>query len=372
MEYIFSLLLPGLGHLYRRLSYRALGFFAVLAIHGSILWLAVHKGRFALLAKEIPKRYAGGYWFSTLTLLGIFFLIWVLALVDLWRQRRAEGEIKGWSYWGLVWRRFKRDPKGISGALIILFMLYLALFAPFFARGDPIKMDLRNYLKPPSREHPMGTDNFGRDILDRAIYGSRTALGIGAVATIINMLLGGLLGLIGGFYRGAVDAIIMRFLEIINSIPFLLFAMLAVSIFGSSVPILIIVLGIFGLQPARIIRSEVLSVREEDYILAAKALGVGQFRLIFRHVLPNAIASLLVTTTMSVGVNIIVIAGLSFLGLGIKPPTPDWGSMLRDAQEFFRAAWWMAVFPGLFIAVTVFGFNILGDSLRDVMDPRLK
>jgi peptide/nickel transport system permease protein len=164
----------------------------------------------------------------------------------------------------------------------------------------------------------------------------------------------------------------MRFLEILNSIPFFLFALLAMSIFGSNVPVMMIVLGIFGLQPARIIRSEVLSVREEDYVMAARALGVGTWRLIFRHVLPNAIASLVVTTTMRVGVNIIVIAGLSFLGLGIKPPTPDWGSMLRDAQEYFRVAWWMAVFPGLFIVITVFGFNILGDSLRDVMDPRLK
>ncbi len=372
MEYLLSILLPSLGHMYRRLWTRAFCILGVVLAHGGILWLAIQKGRFALLAEKIPKRYAGGYWFSTLMLLGIFFLIWVFALVDLWRQGRRREEIRGQSYWSLVWRRFKRDPKGISGALIILFMLYLALFAPFFSRGDPIKMDLRNYLKPPSWEHPMGTDNFGRDILDRAIYGSRTALGIGAVATIINMLLGGFLGLVSGFYRGAADAIIMRFLEIINSIPFLLFAILAVSIFGSSIPILIIILGIFGLQPARIIRSEVLSVREEDYILAAKAIGAGQLRLIFRHVLPNAIASLLVTTTMSIGVNIIVIAGLSFLGLGIKPPTPDWGAMLRDAQEFFRTAWWMAIFPGIFIAVTVFGFNILGDSLRDVMDPRLK
>jgi len=372
MEYFLSILMPGLGHLYRRLWARGLGIICLVLIHVGILWLAIQKGRFALLAENIPKRYARGYWFSTSILLGVFFLIWIFTVVDLWRKQRSRREIGGQSYWNLVWHRFKRDPKGIGGALIILFMLYLALFAPFFSRGDPIKMDLSNYLKPPSLEHPMGTDNFGRDILDRAIYGSRTALGIGVVATIINMLLGGFLGLVSGFYRGAADVVIMRFLEIINSIPFLLFAILAVSIFGSSIPILIIILGIFGLQPARIIRSEVLSVREEDYILAAKAIGAGQLRLIFRHVLPNAIASLLVTTTMSIGVNIIVIAGLSFLGLGIKPPTPDWGAMLRDAQEFFRTAWWMAVFPGLFIAVTVFGFNILGDSLRDVMDPRLK
>jgi peptide/nickel transport system permease protein len=141
---------------------------------------------------------------------------------------------------------------------------------------------------------------------------------------------------------------------------------------GSSIPTLILTLGIFGLGPARIIRSEVLSVREEDYILAARAVGTPTGRLILRHVLPNAIASLLVVTTMSIGVNIIIVAGLSFLGFGVRPPIPSWGAMLQQAQEFMRTAWWMAIYPGLCILFTVFGFNILGDSLRDVLDPRLK
>jgi len=371
MRYVLSLILPGVGHLYSGLYIRALLFLTAVAVHSGILGLAIARGRFVWLVGNIPSRMYKSYWFSSVVLLGLLGLIWIAALWDLFRQRRRSEQV-GQSYWNLVGRRFRRDAKGLLGAGIILVMLYLALFAPFFARNDPLKMDLFNVRSPPSAEHPFGTDHFGRDILDRIIYGTRTALGIGAVATLLNMLLGGILGLLGGFYRGATDAVIMRFLEIINAIPFLLFALLAMSIFGSSIPVMIIVLGIFGLQPARIIRSEVLSVREEDYVLAARALGVSTWRLIFRHVFPNAIASLLVTTTMSIGVNIIVVAGLSFLGFGIKPPTPDWGSMLGDAQEFFRTAWWMAVFPGLFIVATVFGFNILGDSLRDVMDPRLK
>jgi peptide/nickel transport system permease protein len=371
MKYVLSLLVPGLGHLFQGFYARGAGFLAALGVHGLILWLAIAKGRLVWIAHDVAPRLVRGYWFSSVVLICLFGVIWILALWDLFRLEHGAERV-GQSYWNLVWRRFKRDAKGLIGAGIILAMLYLALFSPFFARGDPLKMDLFNVRQPPSIEHPFGTDHFGRDILDRVIYGSRTALGIGAVATMLNILLGGILGLLGGFYRGAADAVIMRFLEIINAIPFLLFALLAMSIFGSSIPIMIIVLGIFGLQPARIIRSEVLSVREEDYITAARALGVSTGRLIFRHVFPNAIASLLVTTTMSIGVNIIVIAGLSFLGFGIKPPTPDWGAMLGDAQEFFRTAWWMAVFPGLFIVITVFGFNILGDSLRDVMDPRLK
>lgn len=371
MRYLLSLLVPGLGHLYVRLYGRAAFFLMATLLHVGIGGFAVARGRLVWLARDVPHRMYKTYWFSSVILIGLLGLIWFWSLLDLYRAGRRPEQV-GQSYWNLVGRRFRRDAKGLLGAGIILVMLYLALFAPFFARNDPLKMDLFNVRSPPSAEHPFGTDHFGRDILDRVIYGSRTALGIGAVATLLNMLLGGVLGLLGGFYRGGTDAVIMRFLEIINAIPFLLFALLAMSIFGSSIPIMIIVLGIFGLQPARIIRSEVLSVREEDYVLAARALGVGTWRLIFRHVFPNAIASLLVTTTMSIGVNIIVVAGLSFLGFGIKPPTPDWGSMLGDAQEFFRTAWWMAVFPGLFIVITVFGFNILGDSLRDVMDPRLK
>jgi len=371
MRYALSLILPGLGHLYAGFYTRAMLFLASLVIHGGILWLAVARGQLVWMAHGVPARILKGYLFSSLVLVAFLGLTWVLALWDLYRLGKRPEQI-GQSYWSLVGRRFRKDPKGLVGVGIIFMILYLALFSPFFAPFDPIKMDLINVRAPPSPKHPLGTDHFGRDILSRVIYGSRTALGIGVMATLLNMLLGGILGLLGGFYRGPTDAVVMRFLEILNSIPFLLFALLAMSIFGSSIPILILVLGIFGLQPARIIRSEVLSVREEDYILAAKALGVSTWRLIFRHVFPNAIASLLVTTTMSIGVNIVTVAGLSFLGFGVKPPTPDWGNMLGDAQEFFRTAWWMAVFPGLSIVVTVFGFNILGDSLRDVMDPRLK
>jgi len=372
MAYILSLLFPGLGHLLLRAYRRALFFSFLMLIHGGILALAVIKGRLGWVAVgKVPERYLPGYWLSTWILVGFFVLIWIWAIFDIYRLLHRKEE-RGQSYWQIVWRRFKKDAKGITGASIVLVMLYLALFSPFFAQGDPIKMNFTAIRQPPSLKYPFGTDHFGRNILDRVIYGARTALGIGAVATLLNMIFGGILGLIGGFYRGVADAIIMRFLEILNSIPFFLFALLAVSIFGSDPITLMIVLGIFGLQPARIIRSEVLSVREEDYITAARAIGVSTWRLIFRHVMPNAIASLLVTTTMSIGVNIIVIAGLSYLGLGIKPPTPDWGYMLHESQEFFRVAWWMAVFPGFFIALTVFGFNILGDSLRDVMDPRLK
>lgn len=371
-DYILSLLLPGLGHITHGWWRKGLVFWALLAIQGGTLYLAILRGRLAWFAYSASKS-PSEYWFSTSILFLLFFVVWAFALFDLRRSIRMRSEENyARGYWQIVARRFSKDPKGIVGLLIILFVCYVALFAPFYARGNALKMDLVNFLASPSPEHPLGLDNFGRDILDRLIFGARVALGIGGMATVLNMLFGGFLGLIGGYFRGVSDAVIMRLLEILNSIPFLVLALLIISMWGSSIPTLIVVLGIFGLGPARIIRSEVLSVREEDYILAARAVGAPTGRIIVRHVLPNAIASLLVVTTMSIGVNIIVVAGLSFLGFGVKPPTPSWGAMLQQAQEFMRTAWWMAVYPGLCIIITVFGFNILGDSLRDVLDPRMK
>ena len=381
-DIILSLLLPGLGHIGRGWWGKALLFLGALLVLGATLGLAVAKHRLSWLAG------APDYWFSTVMMFVFLALVWFWALYDLWRMVRARAEKHyAFGYWQMASSRFSRDPKGIVGLLTIVLVLHVAIFAPFFASGHSfegvrgymkpvqlgIKMDLLNFQARPTADHPLGTDNFGRDVLDRIIFGSRVALGIGAVATLLNMLLGGFLGLIGGYFRGVSDAILMRILEVINSIPFLVLALLIRGLWAEGgILSLMLILGIFGLQPARIIRSEVLSVREEDYVTAARAIGVPTWRIILKYVLPNAIASLMVVTTMSIGVNIIVVAGLSFLGYGVPPPTPSWGAMLQEAQEYMRTAWWMAVFPGLSIVVTVFGFNILGDSLRDVLDPRLK
>jgi len=362
-----TLLCPGLGQIARGWWGKGTLFMALLAVQGATIGLAVSKHRFAWLAGSSK------YWVSTTMMFIVLAGVWAWAFLDLLyaiRRKRENTTVR--TYGQMTARRFSRDPKGIVGLLIILLVLHVALFAPFLVRQDPLKMDLVNFLGAPSPEHLLGQDNFGRDVLDRLIYGARVALGIGAVATLLNMVFGGLLGLLGGYFRGMTDAVIMRILEIINAIPFLVLALLVISLWGSSVVSLMLILGIFGLGPARIIRSEVLSVREEDYVLSAKAIGVPTSRIILRYVLPNAIASLLVVTTMSIGVNIIVVAGLSFLGFGVRPPIPSWGAMLQQAQEFMRTAWWMAVYPGLCIIITVFGFNILGDSLRDVLDPRLK
>ncbi len=381
-DVVLTLLLPGLGHLAHGWWGKALLFLGALLALGATLGLGVAKHRFSWLAGPTD------YWFSTVMMFVLLALVWIWALYDLRRAIRERAEKHYvFGYWQMSFSRFTRDPKGIVGLLTIVLVLHVAIFAPFFASGHSFKgvtgyvkpvshaiqMNLLNFQARPSSDHPLGTDNFGRDVLDRIIYGSRVALGIGAVATLLNMLLGGFLGLVGGYFRGVSDAILMRILEVINSIPFLVLALLVLSLWREGgILSLMLILGIFGLQPARIIRSEVLSVREEDYVTAARAIGVPTWRIILKYVLPNSIASLMVVTTMSIGVNIIVVAGLSFLGYGVPPPTPSWGAMLQEAQEYMRTAWWMAVFPGLSIVFTVFGFNILGDSLRDVLDPRLK
>ncbi len=381
-DIVLSILLPGLGHLGRGWYGKGMLFLGALALFGATMGLAVAKHRLAWFAG------APDYWFSTTMLFIVLAVVWIAALLDLRRTLRAHvAKQYTFGYWQMTIRRFSRDPKGIVGLLIILLVVHVALFAPFLASGHgfkgvkgyikpishAIQMDLINFQAPPSAQHPLGTDNFGRDVLDRIIFGTRVALGIGAVATLLNMVFGGFLGLLGGYFRGTIDAVLMRILEIVNSIPFLVFVLLILSLWreGGILSVMLI-LGIFGLQPARIIRSEVLSVRQEEYVTAARAIGVSTPRIILRYVLPNAIASLMVVTTMRIGVNIIIVAGLSFLGYGVSPPIPSWGAMLQEAQEYMRTAWWMAVYPGLCIVITVFGFNILGDSLRDVLDPRLK
>lgn len=356
-------LFPGFPHMTRGRWKSGLLWSLLFLVHAFLLGLGIYRGKM-LFFSENPAI------ISSIMVLVLIIAIWILSFVQL--NSSSDGESAGgYSYWDIVKRKFSRDKKGITGAIIVLIMVYMAIFAPFLATDDPIEMNYSNSLAPPYINHPLGTDNYGRDIFSRIVFGSRVALGIGAGATLFNMVFGGFLGLIAGFYKGITDSLVMRLLEIINSIPFLVLAILVVSVFGSSPLTLIVVLGIFGLYPARIIRSEVLSVREEEYISAAQAVGAGDLRVLFRHVLPNAMASLLVVTTMRIGVNIIIVAGLSFLGLGINPPTPSWGAMLQQAQEYIRIGWWMAIWPGLAIFLTVLGFNLLGDSFRDVLDPKL-
>lgn len=275
------------------------------------------------------------------------------------------------SYVRMISRRLSRDPKGLVGIGILAAFAFLALVAPFIS-SDPLFMDFTATLQPPSSTHLLGTDMYGRDIFSRIVFGTRYTLGIAVTATALNVILGATLGLITGYFRGVTDAVVMRILEIMNSIPFLMLAILIVAVFGSSTPMLILVLSIFVLQPTRIVRSQVLELRERDYVKAALALGASRTRIIFRHLLPNTVATLLVVTSIRVGQNILALAGLSFLGMGILPPTPSWGAMLQEGRAYILQAPWLGFFPGSAIFVVVLAFNLLGDSLRDALDPRLK
>lgn len=282
-----------------------------------------------------------------------------------------------------MWRRFRRNPVGMVGLFIVLVLIFSAIFADVIAPAvyDPILgevpayefQDLGNRNTFPSREHPFGTDNFGRCIFNRVVHGSRISLLVGFVVVGISMVVGVILGTVAGYYGKASDSIIMRFIDIMMAIPNILLAISIVAALGAGLVNLMIAVGIGSIPLfARQVRSSVLSVREQEFIEAARAIGAKDLRIMFLHILPNCMAPIIVRATMGMAVAILSAAALSFIGLGVEPPTPEWGAMLSEGRRFIRDHWPSTVFPGLAIALVVFGLNMLGDGLRDVLDPRLK
>jgi peptide/nickel transport system permease protein len=278
-------------------------------------------------------------------------------------------------------RKFWRDRFNIlwrnslakTGLVVIVIYLIVAFLGPFFVPFDPYQLDLPNTLKAPSVEHLFGTDEFGRDILSRIIIGARISLFVGVATVIISFILGTLLGAAAGFCGGLTDSIIMRVMDIKLSFPDILLAIVVVTILGPGLQNVVLAVGVQSTPMfARMIRSTVLSVKESDYVLAARGLGANNMRILFKHVLPNCMAPMIVLGTLRVGTAIITASGLSFLGLGAQPPTPEWGAMLASGRNYLRAASWVSTIPGLAIMAVVFGFNVLGDGLRDAMDPRMK
>ncbi|GAA5532242.1 ABC transporter permease [Deinococcus aluminii] len=268
-------------------------------------------------------------------------------------------------------RKWLRRPTVILGAALVLLFLFLAIAAPLVAPYDPIQQDFLRPTQPPNPQHWLGTDQYGRDLLSRVIYGARTALLAVLVADGLALVLGGFLGLLAGYYRGWVDSVLMRVMDVLLAFPYLLLALIIVAGLGPSLLNAMIAIGIvYTPQYARLIRGQVLSVRELEYVQSARALGANDARVMLRHVLPNSVIALVVLATLQAGTVIVETAALSFLGLGAQPPTPDWGAILADGQSYFLTAWWIATFPGLAILLVVLGFNLLGDALRDQLDPR--
>jgi peptide/nickel transport system permease protein len=249
--------------------------------------------------------------------------------------------------------------------------LLIALFAPWVAPYDPIEQHLYERLSPPSVEHPFGTDDFGRDILSRVIYGTRISLRIGIVAVLIALSVGMAIGLAAGFYGGVTDQVLMRLMDLMLAFPSILLAIGIVAVLGPGLENAMLAIGVVAIpQYARIIRASTLSVREADYVQALRALGASDVRIIWTAILPNCLAPLIVQTTLSLATAILDAAGLSFLGLGAQPPTPEWGAMISGGRELILSAPWVMTFPGLAIFVTVLAFNLMGDGLRDAFDPK--
>lgn len=269
--------------------------------------------------------------------------------------------------------RFLQNKAAVCGLVIAAILIFCALFPQLLTSYDPLKQDLSVTFQPPSAEHWFGIDDQGRDIFARVVYGCRYSLSIGLISVVISCVIGVFLGAVSGYYSGTVDNVIMRFIDILMAIPNTLLGISIVAALGPSIRNLIIAIAIGSISAyARITRVSVLSVKDTEYVEAAYATGASDARIIWKYVLPNCLAPIIVQATMSIATAIMTATGLSFLGLGVPAPTPEWGSMASSARSFFRDYWWLVTFPGLAIMASAFAFNLAGDGLRDALDPKLK
>jgi len=272
-----------------------------------------------------------------------------------------------------IWRRLKQNRAAIVGGIIVLLFVATAILAPWLSPYHPNEGDLTKRLKAPDREHLLGTDPLGRDLLSRVIYGARISLQIQLVAVVIAMVVGIILGMVGGYYGGTFDHLIMRLMDILLAFPGIFLAIAIIAVLGPGLTNLMLAAGIYSIpQFARIVRGSVLSLKEKEFVEAAKAVGEKDFNILFRYLLPNSMAPIIVQTTLRMATVLLTASGLSFLGLGVQPPTAEWGAMLSNARAYLITAPHVATVPGLAIMLVVMGFNLFGDGLRDSLDPRLR
>jgi peptide/nickel transport system permease protein len=273
----------------------------------------------------------------------------------------------------LFWKRFRKNGLALVGALIVIFLFIIALMAPVISPYDPGQINIKRVLQEPTAKHIFGTDSLGRDVLSRMIWGSRISLLVGFVAVGIATLIGIFLGALAGYYGRWVDNLIMRFVDIMLCFPTFFLILAVIALLEPNIWNIMIIIGITGwMGVARLVRAEFLSLKERDFTVAEKALGAKDFRIIFRHILPNAMAPILVSATLGVAGAILTESALSFLGIGVQPPTPSWGNILTAGKDNIEIAWWLSLYPGLAILMTVLGYNLLGEGIRDAIDPRLK
>jgi len=364
-----SAIVPGLGSLATGRKQAGIWIF-----NGWVLALAT-----LLLSREdIARTLADGRLddrIALVTLVVTLIALWTWGIYDVAVTATKPIRRAGVSQWRLAARRFRKNHLAMAGLGIMGFLYWVTLMAPFIAHFDPNfqgNIVLNRYL-PPSAEHYFGTDKFGRDVFSRILYGARISLTIGFLAVAISVTLGALMGSLAGYFRGWIDTAIARFIDMLLSIPRLILILVIIAIFEPSIWLIIAVLGLTGWEgSARIVRGQFLQLREQEFVQASRALGYSDRRIIMRHILPNTLAPIIVIATLNIGNTILLEAGLSFLGLGVQPPTASWGSMVNDGRDAMITAWWISTFPGLAIVATVISFNLLGDGLRDALDPRLR
>ena len=272
----------------------------------------------------------------------------------------------------IIWRRFRKNHLAVAGLAVILALILAAIFAPHIAPYSPTGIDVDHVLSPPGWRHPFGTDELGRDVLTRMLWGSSVSLSVGFIAMGIAVLIGTLVGSLAGFYGGKMDAVLMRFVDVMLAFPSFVLILAVIAIVPPSIFIIMVVIGITGwMDVARLVRAEFLTLKHRDFVLASKSAGAGSMRLIFNEILPNALSPVFVAATFGVAGAILTESSLSFLGLGVQPPHPSWGNILSSGKDNIETAWWLSLYPGLAILITVLSYNLVGEGLRDALDPRL-
>ncbi len=273
----------------------------------------------------------------------------------------------------MFWNRFKKNKLALAGGILVFALFAIAIFAPLIAPYNPDKIDMENVLVSPSMHHIFGTDDLGRDVLSRMLYGTRISLSIGFVAIFIATLIGIILGSLSGYYGKKVDVLIMRLVDIMLSVPTFFLLLTVLALVGPSIWIIMLIIGLTGwMSIARLVRAEFLTLKNRDFVLSARSIGASDLRIIFKHILPNAMGPVYVSFILGVAGAILMESGLSFLGFGVQPPTPSWGNILTTGREYIEVAWWLILFPGLAILITTLSYYILGEGIRQALDPKLK
>ena len=370
-----GLVVPGLGHLLSGQVIEGVGLIALTVV---LVYAGIHG--FAQLDVLLARPGTPTFRIHPYVALTGWFLIAILTWYRGFRFAVPTPPASGHSratQAQAIWRQFRKSRSGMIGLYMVLVIVAIAILTPFIAPFDPDALEVGSKLAPPTLDHWMGTDEFRRDMFSRVLYGARVSLSIGFVAVTLAATIGTVFGSVAGYFGGWTDRIMMWCTDLILSLPRLILLLAIVGFFraegAQSLFLIITVLGLTGwMGVARIVRSQVLSLKEQDFIQATKALGLPTHRVLFVHLIPNAFAPVIVFASLAIGNTILTEAALSFLGLGVPPPTSTWGSIVNDGREYLRSAWWITMFPGLMIVFSVMSFNMLGDGLRDALDPKLR